>query len=427
MPHRCGMDHAVSAWHAAVVNADPGDDAALPRVVDLHQRIRAITTGVILLSRVGTLGMVVLSIVSLARARGFTDPALAAATYSAVALWNAVFLPAVAMREPIPRAVLAGDIAVTAVAVAVLPWGLSDAAFATVAVPDFEPVAVSAAVAVALATASWTGTIAGCLTLAIGFAVAERAAPDDIDVTSVLNVIGWQVVTAACCCLFMRRLRALAAAVDVATEQVIAARERLAARRSQAEERVRQFREQVRRHRALHDGPLRLLTAVAGPGPAGHPDPRVRQQAAISANVLRGATPDHPDGTLTELSLALIEAGNDIATAGLRVEYHFANLPDTLPPEVLHAFRHAAGEALANVAHHAGTNRVRLTALTDRQHSGTVTVAVVDQGNGFDPEQNPPGYGIRHSITARMTEVGGSAGVDSHPGQGTRVDLWWPA
>ncbi|TDO33026.1 hypothetical protein C8E87_8506 [Paractinoplanes brasiliensis] len=55
------MDHAVSAWHAAVVNGDPGDDAALSRVVDLHQRIRAITTGVILLSRAGTLGMVVLS------------------------------------------------------------------------------------------------------------------------------------------------------------------------------------------------------------------------------------------------------------------------------------------------------------------------------------------------------------------------------
>src|SRR5439155_23654043 len=107
--------------------------------------------------------------------------------------------------------------------------------------------------------------------------------------------------------------------------QVIAARVRLAARRSQAEERVRHFHEQLRRHRALHDGPLRLLTAIARPGPAGHPDPAVRRQAAISANVLRGATPNHPDGTLTQLSLALIEAGNDSAAQGLRVEYHFAS------------------------------------------------------------------------------------------------------
>ena len=39
----------------------------------------------------------------------------------------------------------------------------------------------------------------------------------------------------------------------------------------------------------------------------------------------------------------------------------------------------------------------------------------------------PPGYGIQHSILTRMREVGGQATVDSHPGQGTRVDLRWPA
>ena len=263
--------------------------------------------------------------------------------------------------------------------------------------------------------------------LATAFSLAQFASNDYGDVASTLNIVGWQVVTAACCCLFIRRLRTVADAVDVATDQVIAARERLAARRSQAEERIRHFHEQLRRHRALHDGPLRVLTAIAGQGPAGHPDPRVRRQAAISANVLRGATPDDPDGTLTELSLALIEAGNEIATQGLRVEYHFANLPDTLPAEVLHAFRHATGEALANVARHAGISRVRLTALTDRRPAPTVTVAVVDQGQGFDPDTTALGYGIRHSITARMHEVGGTAGVDSHPGQGTRVDLRWPA
>jgi signal transduction histidine kinase len=153
----------------------------------------------------------------------------------------------------------------------------------------------------------------------------------------------------------------------------------------------------------------------------------MRRQAAISANVLRGATPDHPDGTLTDLSLALIEAGNESATQGLRVEYHFASLPDTLPAAVVDAFRQASGEALANVANHAGTTRVRLTALggsdPDRP---AVTVAIVDQGKGFDPVDTLPGYGIQHSIQARMDEVGGTATVDSHPGQGTRVDLrWW--
>lgn len=427
MPHRCGMDRGPAACNAAGVDSEPNGEVALPRAVDLHQRIRAIATGVILLSRLGALAMVALSIAALARVNGYTNKPLAAVTYLAVAVWSAVLLPAIAARDPIPRGLLACDIAVTAAAVAILPWTLHDDAFSTVAVPDFEPLGVSAAVTVALATASWRATAAGCLTLAVAFAAAQFASPEYVDVASTLNIIGWQVVTAACCCLFIRRLRAVADAVDAATEQVITARERLAARRSQAEERIRQFHEQLRRHRALHDGPLRLLTAIAGQGPAGHPDPRVRRQAAISANVLRGATPDHPDGTLTELSLALIEAGNDSATQGLRVEYHFAGLPDALPAEVLHAFRQAAGEALANVARHAGSSRVRLTALTVRQPEPTVTVAVVDQGSGFDMATTPPGYGIRHSITARMQEVGGAAGVDSHPGQGTRVDLRWPA
>src|SRR5215469_10832733 len=121
--------------------------------------------------------------------------------------------------------------------------------------------------------------------------------------------------------------------------------------------------------------------------------------------MLRCATPDHPDGPLADLSLALIEASNDSASQGLRVEYHFTNLADTLPPEVVEAFRHASAEALANVANHAGTTRARLTALTDRRTS-TVTVAIVDKGKGFDREATEPGYGNRHSIQARMAEVG---------------------
>jgi signal transduction histidine kinase len=54
-------------------------------------------------------------------------------------------------------------------------------------------------------------------------------------------------------------------------------------------------------------------------------------------------------------------------------------------------------------------------------------VAIVDQGKGFDPDLTERGYGIRHSILARMIEIGGTATVDSHPGEGTRVDLRWPA
>jgi signal transduction histidine kinase len=409
------------------VDSELDHDADLPRPVDLHRRIRGIVTGVVILSRVATLGMVALSVVSLARLHGYTDPTLAIAVYLAVAAWSAAFLPLVARRDPIPRWVLATDVGVIAVAVAALPWAARTRAFVgVVAIPDFEAVMVSVAVTVAFVTGSIRVTAAGCLTLAGAYVLAQiPAAGGGADLASTLNEIGWQVVTAACAVVFIRRLRAVAGAVDAATERVMVARERLAARRTQAEERMRHFHEQLRRHRALHDGPLRLLTAIAGPGPAAHPDPAVRRNAAISANVLRGATPDNPGATLTDLSLALVEAGNDSASQGLRVEYHFANLADTLPTEVIEAFRNASAEALANVANHAGTTRARLTALSDPRTS-TVTVAIVDQGKGFDPDITEPGYGIRHSIQARMAEVGGVATVDSHPSHGTRVDLRWP-
>jgi signal transduction histidine kinase len=402
-------------------------DAVLPRTVNLHRQILGIVTAVVLLSRMTSLGLVALSIVALTRDHAYTKPLLATATYAVVAGWSGVYLLLVARRDPIPRWVLVADIATIAAAVVTLPWAIAGPALATAAVPDLEPLTVSAAVAVAMVSGSGPGTATGCLVLAAAYATAQLPGPGPDDVASMLDVIGWQVATASCAYLLVRRLRRVADAVDAATEQVVLARERLAARRTQAEERMRHFHERVRRYRALHDGPLRLLTAIAGPGPAGHPDPAVRRQCAISVNVLRGTTPDHPDGIVTDLSLALIEAGNDSAAQGLRVEYHFTGVLDTLPSEVVDAFRYASSEALANVANHAGTNRARLTALAvaDRGRP-VVTVAIVDQGNGFDLTRTSPGYGIRHSITARMEEVGGSATVDSHPGEGTRIDLRWP-
>lgn len=309
-----------------------------------------------------------------------------------------------------------------------LPLAARPEYFVSAGNPDLEPVMVAAAVAVALVTGSARSTAAGCAALGAAYVIGQAPMAHSLaDATSIASPICWQVATAACCLVFIRRLRTMADAVDAANQRVLEAREKVAAERAEAEQRQRHFREQVRRHRALHDGPLRILTAVAGPGPAGHPDEKVRGQCATAVNVLRGITPDDPEGTLTDLSLALVEAGGDSAVAGLRVAYHFAGLPDDLPGEVVQALALAAAEALSNVAAHAGTTWARLSALPagDPGHPA-VTVAVVDQGKGFDPEATEHGYGIRHSIVDRMREVGGDAGIDSAPGQGTRVDLRWP-
>jgi len=378
---------------------------------------------VVVLFRLATLAMVAVSIAGGVEIHAYTRVPLAIAVYVVLFAWSAVLITLVARRDAVPGWVLVVDVAVTAAGLVALPLAVSNQVFDTLANPYLEPVTVSVAVAVALVSASPRATAAACVTLAAAYVVGQlQLLERGADVGSLVNIIGWQAGTAICCLVFIRRLRRVVYHLAIATQQVITARERLAAQRAHTEERTRHFREQIRRYRALHDGPLRILTAIAGPGPAAHPDPVVRRQCAVSVNVLRGAAPDDP-GTLTDLSLALMEAGGDSAALGLRVEYHFANLPDSLPSEVVDALYRASAEALSNVAAHAGTTRARLTAMAN---GTTVTVAIVDQGKGFAPETTELGYGIRHSIIERMTEIDGTATVDSHPGEGTRIDLRWP-
>jgi signal transduction histidine kinase len=387
-----------------------------------------IVAAVVVLSRVTVLGMVALSVAPGVQSRAYADAPLAAAVYLAVTGYAALFLALVA-RGAVPAWAMAADVAVASAAMIALPLAAQPEYFTAVGNADFEPVMVTVAVSIALITGSVRSTAAGCAALAAAYATGQAHVAGAMAnaASSIASPIFWQVTTAACCAVFIRRLRAVAGAVDDASRRVLEAREKVAADRAEAEQRQRHFREQVRRHRALHDGPLRILTAIAGPGPLGHPEETVRRQCAAAVNVLRGITPDDPEGTLTDLSLALIEAGGQCAAAGLRVQYRFAGLPDSLPAEVVQAFALAAAEALSNVCAHAGTTRARLTALAGgEQGRPAVTVAVVDQGKGFDPDVTEPGYGIRHSILERMREAGGDASIDSAPGQGTRVDLRWP-
>ena len=56
-----------------------------------------------------------------------------------------------------------------------------------------------------------------------------------------------------------------------------------------------------------------------------------------------------------------------------------------------------------------------------------VSVFVRDRGAGFDPEAVPDDRrGLRHSVTDRLTRLGGTATVRSAPGEGTEVELVLP-
>jgi len=85
---------------------------------------------------------------------------------------------------------------------------------------------------------------------------------------------------------------------------------------------------------------------------------------------------------------------------------------------------HSIRELLLNVAKHAGTNHAILT-LDVTSH--LLTIAVQDQGKGFDTENlapTQPGhqFGL-FSVKERMEELGGWLRVESAPGRGTTVTL----
>src|SRR6266487_5154588 len=90
----------------------------------------------------------------------------------------------------------------------------------------------------------------------------------------------------------------------------------------------------------------------------------------------------------------------------------------TLPLSVEEALFRVAQEALANVARHSKATLVQmiLTIIDE-----TVTLSIVDNGQGFDAtRQGYLGVGLL-SMQERMKALGGDVQVESTPGKGTRV------
>lgn len=110
----------------------------------------------------------------------------------------------------------------------------------------------------------------------------------------------------------------------------------------------------------------------------------------------------------------------------LEVAVHIKEDPPNLPFSIkVFAFR-AVRELLLNVVKHAQTNQAIVTVSDGK----TLKVTVEDAGVGYDPTQasatqTAGGFGL-FSIQERLTTLGGSIDVDSHPGEGTRVTFQLP-
>ncbi|MRX43464.1 sensor histidine kinase [Agromyces kandeliae] len=126
-----------------------------------------------------------------------------------------------------------------------------------------------------------------------------------------------------------------------------------------------------------------------------------------------------------EAPAPLSEAFGVARDAGLEV--NVSGPPDVLAavgPRRRSAIESAVAQCLMNVARHAGVDDVEVVL---GRADGEVTVVVVDDGRGFDPEHVPDDrIGLRTSIRGRIEQEGGRARVWSRPGVGTTVLLAVP-
>jgi len=196
--------------------------------------------------------------------------------------------------------------------------------------------------------------------------------------------------------------------------------------------------------RLMHDTILNTMTAIARSGGTATAISQCRRDIALLESAL-GESGSAGEAGQPGLVAAIEAVVGELRARGLTVDLavtggaaaqgaaaECAPEPAPVPGPVTAAMAHATREALANVAAHAGTGRawvtVSMTPPGGPAATGRIQVTIRDAGAGFDPGKvDPARLGVRRSITERVEDWGGSASVESAPGEGTTVRLCWPA
>lgn len=178
----------------------------------------------------------------------------------------------------------------------------------------------------------------------------------------------------------------------------------------------------------IHDRIIASLLAVR----AGVPDQRLADQARSAlAEVahLAAGDPAEPQAMVSrDEAIRRIRSAAADVTDRAEIEIVVGDSETSsfcdYPAAVVQAVVEAMGESLRNVVRHAGAGAdcAVIAQLTD----DAISMAIVDDGHGFDPDTTPEGrLGIRVSIRTRMEQAGGHARVNSRRGRGTTVQLLW--
>ena len=101
-----------------------------------------------------------------------------------------------------------------------------------------------------------------------------------------------------------------------------------------------------------------------------------------------------------------------------------ASAPVFLAASQLGHLKQIAQEAMSNGLRHSRAKRI---CLEFSASAGLVRLDITDDGQGFDPRKSAEAGNGLANMQARAAHLGGTLGVQSSPGQGTRVTLCFPA
>ncbi len=149
-----------------------------------------------------------------------------------------------------------------------------------------------------------------------------------------------------------------------------------------------------------------------------------RQMSQSMYRLVRDLRPSNLD------DLGLVPALNTLAAQdcqprGLAVQFHVTGDQRRLNPLVETVLFRVAQEALNNVCRHAGVQEVQLDL---DYHSDQVSIRIVDQGKGFDPNESfrpPRGWGLA-GMRERVESLSGELRLKSAVGKGTTVEVVLP-
>jgi signal transduction histidine kinase len=122
------------------------------------------------------------------------------------------------------------------------------------------------------------------------------------------------------------------------------------------------------------------------------------------------------------LALGLAELATGWRTRGTTaIEFSATGNIPAVPVDVEHTILRVAQEAVVNALRHSAAHH--LTILV-RGEGDTVTLVIVDDGVGFNPDAPHVGLGLV-SMHTRMHDIGGTLSLNSGCGQGTTIVAHW--